>query len=517
MRAAGLCAAALAAGAAGVAPPARPNVLYLMSDDMRPQLGCYGQSEMKTPNLDGLAATGLRFNTAYTQFAYCAPSRNSFLTGRRPERTRCLNFKTDFRKQHGDSWVAMPQYFKNEGYFTSAGGKIYHDGMDDPLSWTYPSNQTQWIECGQGDTAGIHNNFCTITKDSVHPYSDEDLVLEAGLMRMELAVKSGKPWFVAIGTHRPHWPSRLPQGFLGPDVYPDGPGDVVRPPKHPKAITDAPWMSGNWYGGDYHDPAHGCPNCSVPFNRSVEYRRWYYAATTYADYMIGKALKKLDALGATDKTITVFHADHGYQLGELNEWSKKTDTELATRVPLIIRVPWKTASVGQVTEVKAELVDLYRTLAELAGLHGTIQSDVQGTSLAAVFDDPAALPKELAGKRAYSQIGSCACKVYSNHGWTGKECDANRCAGTPVDQFDYMGYSLRTATQRFTAWVPMDANTSRVDWSQPVAHELYLLQDDKGADFDFDGYSLNVAEQDQYKDVVAQFHEELKQEVLSWY
>ena len=179
-----------------------------------------------------------------------------------------------------------------------------------------------------------------------------------------------------------------------------------------------------------------------------------YAATTYADHMLGKSLTMLESFGAAvaGKTITVFHADHGYQLGELNEWSKKTDTELATRVPMIIRVPWLKASVGQTTQAKAELVDMYRTLVDLSGFPaGAVESDVQGTSLAPVFADP----KALGEKMAYSQIGSCACHVYNiTHGqpppegtgvehWSGKECGAGRCIHTPISQFDFMGYSVR--------------------------------------------------------------------------
>eukprot|EP00947_MAST-08B_sp_MAST-8B-sp1_P003694 g3694.t1 len=339
----------------GGARPKRPNVLYLMADDMRPQLGCYGHAYMKTPFLDGLAQGGTLFETAFTQFAYCAPSRNSFMSGRRPERTKALNFLTDFRRQHGKSWVSMPEFFKNAGYFTSAAGKLYHDGMDDPLSWSYPSNQTRWIQCkchmGPGsDDCDTMTNYCRITRNSSIGYTDEDLVLLEGLKRLDAAHASGKPWFVGIGVHRPHWASRLPDGFYGPQVYPDGNGtttssgmgggsssrtigisggvggagragggDVVLPPKHPLAPVGAPWMSGNWYGGDYKDPAHGCPSCAVPSARSVEYRRWYYAAVTYADHMLGKALSHLDSLGVANETIVVFHADHGYQVSELRK------------------------------------------------------------------------------------------------------------------------------------------------------------------------------------------------------
>ena len=283
--------------------PAHPNVLYLMADDMRPQLGCYGHSMMKTPHLDKLAAGGLVFETAYTQFAYCAPSRNSFMSGRRPERTRALNFDSDFRQNHGASWVTMPQHFLNHGYFTSAAGKLYHDGMDDPASWSFPSNQTAWIQCGKGDHWDEFGNYCGITNASHTPYTDEDLALAEGLKRLDAAHASGKPWWVGIGVHRPHHSSRVPDGWWGPQLYPGH----VDPPKHPLAPDGAPFMSGNWLAGDYIDPAHGCPNCSVPASRAVEYRRWYYAATSYADHMLGRALDKLEALGVAERTITVFH------------------------------------------------------------------------------------------------------------------------------------------------------------------------------------------------------------------
>lgn len=497
------------------AGPSRPNILYLIADDMRTQLGCYGHKAMSTPNLDSLAASGLLFEAAYTQFAYCAPSRNSFMSGRRPERTKALNFLTDFRQQHGDSWVALPQHFKNHGYFTTAAGKLYHDGMDDALSWSHPSNQTYWIQCqcDSGDHCDQYKNYCEITNSSKIQFTDEDMILAEGLKRMDLAHQSGQPWFVGIGVHRPHWTSRLPPGWYGSEVY----AGQIAPPKYPKAIKDVPWMSGNWQEGDYLDPAHGCPNCSVPDQRSVEYRRWYYAATSYSDHMLGKALHHLDQLGARNSTVVVFHSDHGYQLGELNEWSKKTNNELATRVPMLIRVPWKHKSVGQRTRVRAELVDVYRTLAELAGLDQDLQPDIQGTSLAPLFDNPSPAPSSaLATKPAYSQIGSCACGVYTKGNWTGKECDAGRCVRTNVTDFDFMGYTMITAEGwRYTVWVEMNNMTSRVNWTRPVFDELYDLTADLLNDFDFDAYAVNVASA--HPELVTTMREQLHAAVDSWY
>ena len=288
----------------GVRPP---NVLHLMADDLRPQLGCYKNPFMLTPKLDALASEGMVFENAYTQYAYCAPSRNSFMTGRRPERTKCLNFDTDFRQQHGDAWVALPQFFKDAGYFTSAAGKLYHDGMDDPLSWSYPSNQTTWIQCQGDPVRDVFMNYCAVTASSRLQYTDEELALKEGLRRMQAGAASGQPWWVGIGIHRPHWPSRLPAGWTGPEVYPTG----VEPPDFPKGIPLAPFMSGGYKDGDYHNPALGCPNCSAPTGDTLEYRRWYYAAVSYADHMLGQALDMLDTLGERNNTIVLFHSDHG--------------------------------------------------------------------------------------------------------------------------------------------------------------------------------------------------------------
>ena len=238
--------------------------------------------------------------------------------------------------------------------------------------------------------------------------------------------------------------------------------------------------------------------------------------------MLGQALDLLDSFGpeVRDNTIVLFHSDHGYQLGELNEWSKKTTTDLATRVPLMIRAPWKTASIGARTDVRAELVDLYRTLVDLAELNASaIQADVQGQSLAPLFDAPSAPPPALAAKNAYSQIGSCACKVYGPKGannWTGMECDAGRCVNTNVSDFDFMGYSVITPDGwRYTLWASMDNATERVDFTKPLFDELYNQTDDTGSDFDHDSYFYNVAQQN--ADRVADLRASLIAAVETWY
>eukprot|EP00051_Salpingoeca_urceolata_P028465 m.487006 g.487006 ORF g.487006 m.487006 type:complete len:523 (+) comp24735_c0_seq1:84-1652(+) len=512
-----LAAVVLVAVTAALAETANrpPNILYLMSDDMRPQLEPYGHEYMKTPYLKSLAESGLLFSFAYTQFAYCAPSRNSFLSGRRPDRTKCLNFLHKFRDYHPE-WTAMPEFFKNHGYFTSSAGKIYHDGMDDPKSWSYPSNQTHWIMCQKGDINEPLGNYCGVTNKSKIPYTDEDLAIAEGLKRLDLAKASGKPWWVSIGFHRPHTHYRVPEGFYPDTLYPT---DEVKPPKHPSAPIGAPFMSGNWHGGDIHDPAHGCPTCFVPANRSVQYRRWYYAAVTWSDYNVGKALKKLEEMGEVNNTIVIHHADHGYQLGEGNEWSKKTDTELATHVPMIIRVPWKQAAIGKKTAVKAELIDLYRTLVDLTGLPSAdIEEDVQGESLAAVFDNPETLPAALADKVAFSQIGRCACHNYTGPNYNStRECGAGACVRTLVADFDFIGYSIRNHDWRYTAWLKFSDKVKRtMDWEHIGAEELYDLTTDDGTNFDYDGYNINVVDNPAHAAIVTSLRAKLKTAVESW-
>ena len=188
-------------------------------------------------------------------------------------------------------------------------------------------------------------------------------------------------------------------------------------------------------------------------------------------------------------------------------------------MPLIVRAPMKPASVGATTTVRAELVDLFRTLVDLAGLDASaIQADVQGMSLAPLFDAPLAPPPELAAKPAFSQIGSCACKVYTKGTWSGQECNVGRCFQTNVSSpsWDFMGYSMLTADGwRYTVWVPMDHATSRVDWTRPTFDELYNQTQDKGESFDFAEYSNNVAPQFPAK--VNEYRAFMQAAVESWY
>lgn len=180
----------------------------------------------------------------------------------------------------------------------------------------------------------------------------------------------------------------------------------------------------------------------------------------------------------------------------------------------MIRVPWKAAAAGARTSVRAELVDLYRTLVDLAGLDaGAVEADVQGVSLAPLFDAPAAPPAALAGKTAFSQIGRCGCKTYKKQNWTGLECGDGACATVDIADFDFMGFSQRAADGwRYTLWTPM--SNGSLNWTGPLYDELFDLRTDTGADFDNDDYAANVASA--YPAMVAQLRAGLEAEVKSW-
>ena len=161
--------------------------------------------------------------------------------------------------------------------------------------------------CGAGDASfdGSLGNYCGVTNASFSTQTDDDAIVAAGLARLAAANASGKPWFVSIGLHRTHRPWRLPMGWWGPQLFPT----PVRPPKHPLPPRGSPWMAGNWPEGLDYAPEAGCPNCTVPAPQAAELRRWYYAATSYADQLLGTVLERVREMGQEQRTLTVFHSD----------------------------------------------------------------------------------------------------------------------------------------------------------------------------------------------------------------
>jgi arylsulfatase A-like enzyme len=373
-----LVAGAGAGSVAADAPrPPRLNVLVLMSDDLRPELGCYGNPQVKTPNIDALAAAGVRFDRAYCQYPLCNPSRTSLLTGRHPRTTEVYDNLAYFRDAHPD-FVTLPQHFKAHGYATLRTGKIFHGGIDDAGSWTEggdkpapegakkarprqdPKQSDRWVVLeGDGETFGDYRSADRAI-DYLRRYKD-------------------RPFFLACGFTKPHSPPTAPKRFF--DMYDPStiplPVDFATRPTVPEGFPkpSVPARNTDLFIGRDATP-----------EAAREMIRAYWASLTFTDWNVGRVIDELDRLGLRDRTIVVFWGDHGYHLGEKGKWSKAHSLfEVGTRVPLIIDAPGAKGN-GRVCRRLVQSLDIYPTLDALCGLPQP--EGLEGHSLVPLIDDP---------------------------------------------------------------------------------------------------------------------------------
>ncbi len=412
---------ALSVGTAWGEEAARPNVLLIVSDDLNNDLGCYGHPLVKSPHIDRLAAQGTRFDRAYCQYSVCNPSRSSFMTGVYPDQTGVLSNAGNFRKRLPD-FPTMPQHFSNQGYFVARVGKIYHygvpnqigtNGADDDASWQVRINprgidrevhdQIHTLQPGQfGGTL----SWLALPNDAGE-HTDEIGASEAiKLLKQHHPNKTGKPFFLAMGFYRPHTPYVAPQKYF--DLYDRA---AIQP------VMEQP--------GERDDiPRAALPDRPHQRELTVEKRREiiqaYYASISLMDAQVGRLLDALKQLELDDNTIVIFTSDHGYHLGRHGLWQKSDLFEDACRVPLIVYDPRRTSHPPR-TAALAELVDLYRTLADLCGL--SEPTHPLGTSLRAVLDDPTSELRDAAFTTTLSR--------------TVRGCQ---------------GYSIRTGRYRYTEW-----------------------------------------------------------------
>jgi len=403
---------------AEVSPKQKINVLFIISDDLNNALGCYGHPLVKSPNIDRLAARGVKFDRAYCQFPLCNPSRSSMLTGQRPDYTGVKDNQVQFRT-HIPDVVTLPQYFQKNGYFVARVGKLYHygvpdqigtDGLDDPPSWQKVVNprgrdkdvESKIFSFTPGRFGGTLSWLADDGKDE--EYTDAIGAREAVKLLEE---HKAEPFFLAVGFYRPHTPYVVPKKYF--DLYPV---DQIK-------LADVP-------ANDLDDIPEVAFNKQTPQSLDDNLRRQaiqaYFAAISFMDAQVGVLLDAVDKLGLTDKTIIVFTSDHGYQLGEHNCWQKMTLFEESCRVPMIVSVPG-TKTNGQASNELAELGDLYPTLSDLAGLQ--IPDHLGGQTLREQIKNPKAPGK----KFAMTQLKRGALN------------------GKPV-----YGYSVRTDRWRYTEW-----------------------------------------------------------------
>ncbi len=339
------------------------NVLFIMVDDLRPMLGCYGHTEMHTPNIDRLAQRGTLFNRAYCQFPVCNPSRASILTGLRPETNGVLNNRTFFRDAMPDV-VTFPHHFKNHGYYTRAIGKIEHErtALDDELLWSTPA----WLP----QRTPLNTNLSWQALD----VDDDELRDGKAAKRTVEVLEEIKDlqFLLAVGFRKPHLPFNAPIKYF--ELY-----DTQFTENVPDIII-SPVNEGRFYSDI---PSEGGP---ISKEKALGLIRAYAASTSYMDAQVGRVLDQLDALGLTENTVIVLAGDHGFHLGEHGKFAKRTIFEVALRSPLIVSVPGQSLR-GVETNALVELVDIYPTLCDLCQL--PIPSELEGISMVPVIEEPA--------------------------------------------------------------------------------------------------------------------------------
>ena len=401
-----LAAAGLLPAAAGWAaePAPRFNVLFIAVDDLRPQLGCYGDKIVKSPHMDRLAARGVVFERAYCQQALCSPSRISLLSGRYPATTRILSIGPALRETMPDV-VTLPQHFKQQGYFARSLGKVYHVGIDDPASWSEPSWQPKAPRYGPIGLAAVAKRTAEMKAAGESPakkgagaafyagpafespdvtdeaLADGDIAREAVAALAALAEKP-QPFFLGVGFLNPHVPWVAPKKYW--DQYNSADirlPDNAYPPRGAPAFAARSGDDFYWYGNVPQDRKIG-----PEFGRQCLHG--YLAAISYVDAQVGRLLDELDRLKLRDRTVVVLWGDHGYYMGEHGWWGgKHNNYEGATRAPLIVAVPGGRGA-GKSAHALVEFVDIYPSLVEVCGL--PLPAGLEGQSFQPLLDDPAA-------------------------------------------------------------------------------------------------------------------------------
>ena len=394
-------------------PPAyaadKPNVLLICVDDLKPVLGCYGDEAVQSPNIDRLAARGVRFDRAYCNQAVCAPSRNALLTGLRPQTLGIYDLGTNFRAAAPNA-VTLPQHFKKHGYRTEGLGKIFHVGHgnhDDADSWSVPhwnANVVAYALPESRAPRGLTREEALFSNqngrraarlprgaayeaadvpDSTYP--DGKLADEA-IRRLESAAKNpDQPFFIAVGFVKPHLPFCAPKKYW--DLYKQDAFDLPARRTPPDGAPE--FAPTNW--GELRQYADMPESGDLPEDMQRTLIHGYHAAISYMDAQLGRVIDALDQTGLTNNTIIVLWGDHGWHLGDHGMWCKHTNYEQAARIPLIVVAPGRAQS-GAASASLVESVDIYPTLCTLAGL--PVPDALDGKSFDQVLENPTAATKD---------------------------------------------------------------------------------------------------------------------------
>ena len=482
----------------------RPNVLFVSVDDLRPELGCYGNPDIKTPSFDAFAKTGTTFMRAYCQAAVCAPSRASVMTGLRPDSTRVWDLRGKFRINLPDV-VTMPQYFKKHGYHTVSMGKIFHNHMPDRVSFDEPDlRPAKYMTPEMIDREPesfyhddeLNRELAEVRKQRLKKnpkrYADgwaygvatesfdgpdnqfyDGAQTELAIDTMKRLKEKDEPFFLALGYYRPHLP------FVAPTKYWDLYDRETLPLADNQFLPkNSPVMAMN---SMYE--LRGCYDLEfvkhpskfqLDESESRRLKHGYYASVSYVDACFGKLMEGLEELGLADNTIVVLWGDHGWKLGEHGSWCKQTNYDIDLQVPLMIRVPGQ-ANAGSKTNAIVELVDLYPTVCDAADL--PIPEIMEGTSMMPLLADP----KQKWKTGAFSQF--------------------HRAPKITPDKGRYMGSSLEAERYHYIEWRTWD-HIKEVE-GELKAVELYDLQSDPQE-------NVNIADDPANQTVIKELAQQLK-------
>ncbi|XP_025830062.1 iduronate 2-sulfatase isoform X2 [Agrilus planipennis] len=438
---------------------AKPNILFLVVDDLRPSLQVYGDQNSYTPNINKLAAKSYLFTKAYAQQALCAPSRNSFLTSRRPDSLHLYDFYSYWRDVVGN-FTTIPQFFKENGYHTYSIGKVFHPGAssnwsdDSPYSWSkkpyHPSTEkyTNAKVCVSSDGGLARNLICPIIlEEQPQKILPDQQSLNAAIKYLEIQKNNSKPYFLAVGFHKPHIPFKFPSEYLT-----FHPLNKIKFPKNsfqPPLLPSVAWNP--WTDLRKRDDIKKL-NISFPFGRmpknvTLKIIQSYHASLTYVDHLIG------------------------WSMGEHGEFAKYSNFEVAAKVPLIIRVP-KLNEGHIISHELVELVDLFPTLVHLSGLSSGMQTCPKDKTVKLCTEGKSLVPLMVSLAHGQAYEGKKA--IFYQYPRPGTFPTQHPNSDKPtLHEIKIMGYSIKTKQFRYTMWTYFDNEKFTPNWKKVYATELY--------------------------------------------
>ncbi|RCL71503.1 MAG: DUF4976 domain-containing protein [Flavobacteriales bacterium] len=358
----------------------KPNVIFIIADDLNCDIGAYGNSIIQTPHIDELSRHGVLFVNAHNQYPLCGPSRASFMTGMYTDQTKMTRNNMYIRNSIPDV-ITIGQRFRQQGYQSIRIGKIFHydnpsaigtSGTDDPHTWDqtvnpYGRDKKEEYKINTLSPRKYGGTLSWLSAEGKDEEYTDGIVASEAVQYLDEFSKTGESFFLAVGFYRPHTPFVAPQKYF--ELY-------------DRSSISIP-KSNNDYLKSIPEPAAKSIRAkknqiNLEEELAKEIKEAYYASISFIDAQIGRILNKLKESGLHENTIVIFTSDHGYHLGEHGHWQKQTLFENSTRVPLIISVPGDRNAPAR-SNSPVELIDLYPTIMDLAKIE--IPNHVVGKSL----------------------------------------------------------------------------------------------------------------------------------------